>query len=76
MCCKQMTWIERFIGWIIRVFQGWWNWAFKKPDKETLRRRAICADCKYRKGKICGVCFCPIISKSASPNEKCLKDLW
>lgn len=66
----------RFIGWIIRVIQGWYNWLFVKPDEETLRRRKICKNCEFRKGKICGVCYCVLKAKTASPDEKCLKNKW
>lgn len=68
--------IERLLGWIIRVIQGWYNWLFTKPSEETLRRREICRDCKYRLGNFCGKCGCPILQKTASPDEKCLMNKW
>ena len=66
----------RFIGWIIRIFQGWWNWAFKKPDEEVKRRKKICDNCEYARHGICTVCGCVLKAKQFSPDEKCLMNKW
>lgn len=68
--------IKQFIGWIIRVVQGIYNWAFKKPDTEIKRRRKICKECQWNNHGICDVCGCILKWKTASPNEKCAMNKW
>ena len=68
--------IMRFVGWIIRVFVGFYNWIFEKPNAETLRRRKICKTCEYKKHGQCTICYCFIKPKTASPKEKCLMNKW
>ena len=78
MCCWKMV---RFFDWIGRVIIGWWNVITKNETSEAKRRYDICMECEDRmkigrKGGICSICGCPIISKTRSPKEKCLKDKW
>ena len=70
----------KFFNWIKRVVLGWYNYLFKNPNEETLRRRKICENCEFRKRigntYYCSICYCPIVSKTASPEEKCLNGKW
>lgn len=51
-------------------------------QQEVERRRAICRDCEFRipgkNGELgrCGVCGCPLTSKTKFVNSKCPKGKW
>lgn len=69
------------IRWLKRVIIGWWNVITKKESEEAHRRYEICMKCDKRLkmgngAGICSLCGCPIISKTRSPEEKCLNGKW
>lgn len=67
---------DKLISWIVRVIQGWYNWLFKKPSEEALRRKKICDSCPGNVKNFCKYCGCFLPAKQESPDETCLMNKW
>lgn len=65
------------------IVDGWGNWlesilGFGNADinKIAKKRLDICKECPNRVSFLCGVCKCPLATKSRSLNTSCPLNKW
>ena len=67
----------------IRQFiEGWKNVIItdKEAEKLSEERMTICNECEHKIEMmgmdVCGLCHCPLMASTRSPNKKCPADKW
>lgn len=64
------------------IYQGWKNLILTKPDIESISkdRTEICNKCPNKENQlgldVCGLCHCPLISKTRSLDSSCPDGKW
>lgn len=61
---------------IFNIIIGWYRFLFKKRSVMADQRLKICQRCIYRKGFMCGECFCELHAKAEIEEEYCPKGKW
>lgn len=49
---------------------------FKPQSPMAKARLLICRKCKFRRGPVCGVCFCQLEAKAEVEWEECPAGFW
>lgn len=68
---------------LTEIIEGWKNVVFTDAEIELLsdERMKICNGCPHKEINllnidICGLCHCPLIAKTRSPESKCPESKW
>lgn len=60
---------------MISFLKGWFVFLFLRRSQKAKDRLAICDDCEFRKGFVCGECGC-VLSAKAESDDDCPKGYW
>jgi hypothetical protein len=67
---------------LTEITKAWWNVATAGQDIKSLakERMAVCQKCPFQQVmlgvEVCGVCHCPLLGKTHSPEKSCPKSKW
>jgi len=61
---------------LFNICKGWFLFLFAKRSWMAKKRLKICFECPFRKGIVCGICFCELHAKVEIKEEECPKGLW
>ena len=64
---------------LLAIIKGWYRFLFRKKSQMAKIRLSICNDCKFRKGRFCGVCWCELdalAELSEDEGGECKKGYW